>query len=172
LIETRLFAGAGNVGTLGWTPRQFLRRVAAALATPNCSRDARNASAGGDPSTRPHRALRLHARRRPVARWAFGTGGDRLLPASRLGPSGLPMPGSGRLKKGTGGSQGRAAYPRSHSNPNSESRFATVFRIVAQQPHQRVLPHTRQLCGSFAVVGRFCTIGVSPGSHRGPKIRF
>jgi len=27
LIETRLFAGAGNVGTPGWTPRQFLRRA-------------------------------------------------------------------------------------------------------------------------------------------------
>ena len=68
LIETRLFAGAGNVGTPGWTPRQFLRRAAAALATPNCSRDARNAAAGGDPQ--PGRTARSgpHARRRPVAR--------------------------------------------------------------------------------------------------------
>ena len=30
-----------------------------------------------------------------------GTGGGRLLPASRLGPSGLPTPGSDRMQKGT-----------------------------------------------------------------------
>src|SRR5215831_16965721 len=33
-----------------------------------------------------------------------GTGGSRLLPASRLGPSGLPTPGLDRTENGTGGS--------------------------------------------------------------------
>src|SRR5215469_16937616 len=32
-----------------------------------------------------------------------GTGGSRLLPASRLGPSGLPTPGLDRTENGTGG---------------------------------------------------------------------
>src|SRR5215472_16032170 len=32
-----------------------------------------------------------------------GTGGGRLLPASRLGPSGLPTPGLDRPENGTGG---------------------------------------------------------------------
>jgi hypothetical protein len=32
-----------------------------------------------------------------------GTGGSRLLPASRLGPSGLPTPGSDGMEKGIGG---------------------------------------------------------------------
>src|SRR6516162_9954493 len=32
-----------------------------------------------------------------------GTGGGRLLPASRLGPSGLPTPGLDRTENGTGG---------------------------------------------------------------------
>ena len=97
-----------------------------------------------------------------------GTGGDRLLPASRLGPSGLPMPGSGRMKKGTGGSQGEprtsAAIRIQIPNPDSRPSLGSL-----PKQHQRVLPHTRQLCGSFAVVGRFCIIGVSPGSHRGQK---
>src|SRR5215472_16917121 len=41
-----------------------------------------------------------------------GTGGGRLLPASRLGPSGLPTPGSDRTENGTGGaSQSSTAKP-------------------------------------------------------------
>src|SRR5215471_16549075 len=39
-----------------------------------------------------------------------GTGGGRLLPASRLGPSGLPTPGLDRTENGTGGETGAKAF--------------------------------------------------------------
>src|SRR5215470_11056697 len=41
-----------------------------------------------------------------------GTGGGRLLPASRLGPSGLPTPGLDRTENGTGGLGGGGALGR------------------------------------------------------------
>jgi hypothetical protein len=56
-------------------------------------------------------------------RW--GTGGSRLLPASRLGPSGLPTPGSDRTEKGTGDGCGISKIRRHLLE--SEPRWTTIY---------------------------------------------